>query len=90
MIAREKVDLLSHIPDAEVLQDIADTEREITQMEAEGRALRLLGDTGDRMACMRADARISRIDERRKFIAKLRELLAERGRIRENAAHQAR
>lgn len=66
---------LAHIPDAEVLQDIRDTEAEIADMRARAPHLRALGEAGDRMACMRADAYVSGIREREEFIAKLRALL---------------
>lgn len=66
----------AHIPDAEILQDIAETEREIAEAEREIPHLRALG---DRWSNMKASARVSGIVERRAFIVKLRSLLAARG-----------
>jgi hypothetical protein len=56
-------------------KDIADTEAEIVVMEREIEGFRLLG---DRWSQMRADARVTRIQERREFISKLQAFIAER------------
>ena len=62
----------AHISDAEILQDIADTEREIATMQREAEGFAFFN---DRWSDMRRQARISGIAEREQFIAKLRELL---------------
>lgn len=65
-----------HVPTAEVLKDIADTEAEIVQMEREIEGHLLIG---DRLSRFRADAKRSGIKDRREFIARLENLLKERG-----------
>lgn len=67
-----------HIPTAEIEQDIADTEREIAQMEQEATWLEATPGREARWNDMRASARRSGIKERQEFIAKLRAILAER------------
>lgn len=62
----------AHIPTDEIKNDIADTEREIVQMEREEKGLRMIG---DRMSIFRADNRQIGIDDRRKFITKLKTIL---------------
>ena len=62
----------------EIRQDIRDTEAEIAQMKREEMGFRLIG---DRMSIFRADARASGIKERMEFIAKLRNILFERGEL---------
>ena len=70
----------AHISDEEVLQDIIDTQREISRMQREISGLEMIG---DRMSHFRADARRSGIRERQEFIAKLEALLKAR---KENAS----
>lgn len=65
-----------HITNEEMLQDIAETEQEIATMEREIEGFRLIG---DRWSRMRADARVTGIQERRIFIGKVRAILAKRG-----------
>ena len=72
MLENKKTKLIS---DAQVEQDIAITQTEISQMEREIEGLRLIG---DRMSNFRANARISGIAERKEFIKKLQDLLEER------------
>lgn len=67
-----------HIPSEEIERDIADTEHEIANMRREIDAFRILADTGDRMADMRARARESGIKEREAFNAKLKAILEAR------------
>ena len=66
---------MTHGSSEEIKQDIADTEAEIVTMEREITAYRLLG---DRWSHMRADARVTGIQERQTFIAKLQAILDER------------
>lgn len=70
-----------HIPTAEIKQDILDTQIEITQMEKEADHLAStpLEMKEARWNHMRADARISGIKERKKFIKKLETILEIRG-----------
>jgi len=65
---------MSHetITTEEMLLDIADTEHEIVTMEREMKGFRLLG---DRWSQMRADARVTGIQQRREFIAKVQAIL---------------
>jgi hypothetical protein len=67
----------AHIPDAEIEQDILDTEREITQMELEAERLAEtpLSMPDARLQHMRADSRRSGIAERKKFVADLKAIL---------------
>ena len=67
-----------HIPTEEIRQDILDTEREIFIMGREVEAFRILAETGDRMADMRYRARLTGIEERKAFIAKLQGILKQR------------
>ena len=69
------------IPTAEIEQDIADTEHEIATMRREIEGLRILADTGDRMAYMRYRARKGGIEDRETFIAKLKAILEARAAI---------
>ncbi len=64
-----------HIPDAEVKQDISDTEAEIIVLEREVKGLRLIG---DKLSVFKADAKEAGIKERQEFIAELQALLAYR------------
>ena len=63
------------ISTAEMLKDIADTEAEIVTMEREIQGFRLLG---DRLSHMKADARVTGIQQRKDFIAKVQAIIAER------------
>ena len=74
---------MSHetITTEEMLRDITDTEHEIATMEREIQGFRLLG---DRWSQMRADARMTGIQQRREFIAKVQAILDER----EEASHE--
>jgi len=67
----------AHIPDDEVLRDIADTEFEIRQMTAEAEHLEKtpMSLPSARMDHMRASARRSGIKDREEFIQKLKKLL---------------
>lgn len=73
---------ISEIPTSEIQNDIADTLREIAQMEREIEGFRLLD---DRMSHFRADARVDGIRERKQFIAKLEAILASRKASAESA-----
>lgn len=64
------------IPSDEIRQDIADTIREIEQMEREEKGFRLIG---DRMSIFKADARRDGIAERKAFVEKLEGILRQRG-----------
>lgn len=64
------------IPSDEIKNDIADTLHEIVQMEREEQGFRMIG---DRMSLFKADARRFGIQERREFVAKLENILRERG-----------
>ena len=66
---------LETITTEEMLRDIADTEGEIATMEREIEGFRLLS---DRWSQMRADARVTGIQQRREFIEKVRVILAKR------------
>lgn len=70
----------AHIPTSEIEQDILDTELEIAQMEQEAEHLSQTPDSmrEARWNHMRASARRTGIQERREFIAKLKQILAER------------
>ena len=78
----------AHISSEEIKQDIADTEAEIVTMEREITAYRLLGDrwshmraecwTWDRRVIQALNARVTGIQERQTFIAKLQAILDER------------
>lgn len=67
-----------HIPTVKIEQDIADTEQEIATMRRQIKGLRILADTGDRMAFMRYMAREQGIEEREMFIAELKAILEAR------------
>lgn len=67
---------IANITTEEMLKDIADTEAEIATMEREIKGFRLLG---DRLSHMRADARVSGIQQRREFIGEVQKIIAERG-----------
>lgn len=71
----------AHISTVEIEHDIADTEREILQMEREEKGLRLIG---DRLSVYKADARKDGIRERREFIRKLQAILLERAQGSQN------
>lgn len=71
----ELAECCKHIPTEEVRQDIADTEAEITTMEREIEAYRLLG---DKLSMFRVSARELGIKSRRQFIRKLEGLIAYR------------
>lgn len=60
------------IPSSEIMQDIADTKAEITQMERQVEGFLLLG---DRLSLYRAEARRQGIVQRRAFITQLEEIL---------------
>ena len=64
------------IPTAEILQDIADTKREIHVMEKEEKGFRMFT---DRWSMVRADYRRDGIRDRKEFVAKLEGILKERG-----------
>jgi D-mannonate dehydratase len=68
----------AHIPDSEVWQDIADTEREIEQMTLEAEHLEKTPPTmhDAKMAYIYASARRSGIEGRKQLIEKLRKLMA--------------
>lgn len=76
----------THIPTAEVEQDIADTEQEIASMkiEAEHLAATPLSLPSSRFAHMRAEARLTGIKKREAFVQKLHRLL----RVRHEQAEQ--
>lgn len=59
----------------QMLADIRETEAEIATMEREIHGFRLLG---DRWSQMRADARVTGIQERKAFIEKVQKLIQER------------
>lgn len=67
----------SHIPTAEIEQDILDTEREIAQMEVEAAHLEQtpLSMREARWNHMKASVRRDGIKERREFIARLKGIL---------------
>ena len=67
-----------HIPTADILQDIQDTQQEIITMTKEEAGLRMVG---DRMSIFRADARRAGIAERKEFIRKLESILSARGQL---------
>lgn len=69
---------MQEIPSDEIRQDIEDTEREIAQMKREVEGLALIG---DRMSMFRRASRLTGIQERKIFIQKLQNILAERGEI---------
>lgn len=69
----------THIPTNEIERDIADTRREVEQMEREVEGYRLIG---DKMSLFRADARLSGIKQRQEFIEKLEAILQVRERPR--------
>lgn len=71
---------IKDIPNAEIEQDIADTLREIRDMEAEAKHLAEtpLSMPTARWDHMRAEARLGGIRERKAFVAKLEAILAER------------
>ena len=70
----------SHIPTAEIEQDILETEREIAQMKQEAKHLATTPDSmrEARWDHMRAEARRSGIAGRKEFIAKLKAILERR------------
>ena len=71
----------NHISNAEIEQDIADTEYEIAVMQQEIAAFEMMPQCESvefRMAQLRASARRYGITERNAFIAKLRAILASR------------
>ena len=78
---KEKIEKIversKHIPTDEIKQDILDTQNEITQMEKEAEFLAStpMGMQETRWNHMRADARISGIEDRKKFIEKLQAIL---------------
>lgn len=71
----------AEISEAEILQDIQDTKREIENMEAEQKHLEATPRTAYdyRWNMMRAASRRDGIVERLQFIAKLENILKERG-----------
>lgn len=76
----------AHIPDVEILKDIADTEAEIKQMEIEAEHYSktpLFAPTA-RLDHMRADNRRDGIRERQDFIKKLQAILDYRQEAKEN------
>lgn len=74
-LSKEQIQKNASIPNAEIEQDIADTEAEIANMTREAEAFALLG---DRMSDFRRTARLNGIKERQEFIGKLRQILAAR------------
>lgn len=72
-----------HIPTEEILKDIADTEREIAEMEVEAAHLEQtpLSMRDARWDHMRASSRRSGIEQRHAFIGKLRAILTERAAV---------
>jgi len=83
MVTAEMLPKWADISDAEVEQDIADTEREIAQYrelrEAEQRiAQHHPAQTERRMADFKAGARVGQIAERQRFVDFLRKLQAAR------------
>lgn len=66
------------------MQDIADTETEIVQMESEAEHLAAtpMGMRETRWNHMRAGARRSGIEDRKKFIEKLKAILEYRGKLK--------
>lgn len=66
------MDQNAHIPTTEIEQDIADTEAEIFKMERELPAHKILADNGDRLSDMRYRANRDGIEDRKRFIEKLR------------------
>ena len=81
----------AHIPDAEIEQDILDTEREIAQMEREAEHLAAtpLSMPDARLQHMRADSRRGGIAERKKFVADLKAILWWRAARATQSASQA-
>jgi hypothetical protein len=77
----EDISRNSHIPTAEIQQDILETEQEITVMEREIRALETTPpESADyKLAFFRASAKRTGIVARQVFIARLLGLLAARG-----------
>lgn len=77
MTDQEIISTNAHIPDSEVLKDIADTEAEIRQMEAEAEFLEStpMSLPSAKWDHMRASGRRSGIVARKDFIAKLQRLL---------------
>ena len=71
-LSQEQVERNSHIPTAEIEQDIADTEAEIADLERKAEAYAILG---DKMSDFRRTAALNGIEKRRIFIEKLRALL---------------
>lgn len=68
----------AHIPTSEVEKDIADTEAEIFQMERELPGHKILAEAGDRLADMRYRANRDGIEERKRFVVKLKLILEHR------------
>lgn len=60
------------IPTSEIQTDIIDTQREILDMKRKIEGYRLIG---DKLSMFRADAMVSGIAEREKFIEKLQTIL---------------
>lgn len=77
MTDQEMLSANAHITDSEILQDIADTEREIVTMTAEAEHLEKtpLSLPSAKMDHCRASARWSGIEGRREFIKKLQTIL---------------
>jgi chaperonin cofactor prefoldin len=67
----------SHIPTAQIEQDISDTEVEIEQLDREMRGYELVG---DRLSRFKAEYRRGEIEKRQSFIARLRAILEVRQR----------
>ena len=66
-----------HIPTTEVLQDITDTEKEIRELTEEANHLEATPHTSPdfKINNFRASAKRTGIEERKKFVADLRELI---------------
>ncbi len=66
---------ISNIPTHEILQDIRDTQNEITVMTREEKGFRIIGDP---WSVMRADSRLLGIAQRQTFVLKLEKILKAR------------
>lgn len=85
MNIKEIAERNAHIPDEEILKDIADTEAEILQMEREAEHYSQTPYSAPtaRLDHMRAEARRSGIKERQELVGKLRAILDYRQESRE-------
>lgn len=77
MKTKEILETNKHIPTAQVLEDIGDTEREIRELEAEASHLEATPASSQdyKLNNYRASAKRTGIEDRKKFVANLRELI---------------